>query len=880
MTHCVKEPSARLSHPVPRDNLAHQGQGHLPLRARARLLILVLSAIGMACCGGGGSPATTPPAVQLSVQVSPGSLTFGSQTVGTSSAAQAVTLTNTGEGAIAISAVSVAADFAQTNNCPASLGAGSNCSYQVVFTPTAAGSRTGTLSITTTASTTPQTVSLTGTGVSYSAQVSPASLTFANQGLGVVSPAQSTILTNTGTGAISVNGVSITGDFSQTNNCPASLASGANCTIQVAFTPVTTGVRTGTLTIATSSTTAVPPVGLTGTGVPWAEVAPQALTFLGQPLGTPSAAQTVTLTNIGTAAIDVTGIDISGDFTQSNNCPSSLVASSSCSIQVVFAPAAAGTRSGGLSIATSATSTAQTVSLTGTGNGPFAGVFTQRYDNGRSGQNTQETLLTPSNVTVNDFGKLFSLPVDGQVYAQPLYVENVAIPNQGVHNVLYVATEHDSVFAFDADGQSTTALWQESFINPAAGVTTVPAQDVGSADINPEIGITSTPVIDPAGGTLYVTAKTKEAQDPSCASNCVYNYFYRLHALDIATGAEKFGGPVAILATIPGDGYDNVNGAITFLPLRHLQRPGLLLLNGTLYIGFGSHGDVDPYHGWLLAYDTTTLQQAGVFNVTPNGEQGAIWQSGGGISADANGNIYLVTANGTFDANAGGTNYGDSVLKLQLQSGRFQVVDYFTPDNQLYLAQQDLDLGSSPALILSDQPGSFAHLMVTGGKDGRVWLLNRDNLGHIQSNDAGEVQVISGLGSGLFGGATYWNGNVYLQEVGSFLNQLPLQNGRAQSPIVASFQCQYPDAPPTVSASGSNNGIVWLVESDAFRSGGPAVLHAFDATNVGTELYNSGQAPSQRDQAGPAVKFVVPTVANGKVYVGTASEVDVYGLLP
>jgi len=716
-------------------------------------------------------------------------------------------------------------------------------------------------------------------------------LSFSSQPMSTTSAAQAETVTNTGTGNLTFSTVTMGGtnpsDFAKSaDTCTGATVTPNNaCTVSVTFTPSATGSRSASLSFADNASGSPQSVSLTGSGISSAQVSPGSLTFAGQAVGSTSAAQTVTLTDIGIAAINMTGVTISGDFSPTSNCPTSLGAGSSCSIQVVFTPTAAGTRYGILSINTTATSAAQTVSLTGTGNGPLAGVFTQRYDNGRSGANTQEVSLTTSNVTVGQFGKLFSLPVDGQVYAQPLYMESVSVPNLGVHNVVFVATEHDSVYAFDADGQSTTPLWHVSFVNPSAGVTTVPSQDVGGPgynDLTPEIGITSTPVIDPASGTIYVTAKTREPLgSSSCSSNGTYNYCYRLHALDITTGAEKLGGPVVISASVPGTASDSVNGTVTFGALQHLQRPGLLLLDGTVYIGFGSHGDYTPYHGWLMAYNATTLQPVAVFNVTPNGEQGAIWCGGGGISADANGNIYIVTANGTFDANTpGGVDYGDSVLKMQIQSGQFQVLDYFTPADQLTMAENDLDLGSSPALILPDQPGPYAHLLATGGKDGRVWILNRDNLGHLQTNDAGAVQVIPGLSDKLFGGGTYWNGNLYVQEVGDFLHQFPLQNGMAQSPTPSAFQIGYPNAPPAVSANGTSNAILWLVQSDAYQSGGPAVLRAFDATDVGSEIYNSSQAPNRTDQAGPAVKFVVPTVANGKVYVGAAGEVDVYGVLP
>jgi hypothetical protein len=699
--------------------------------------------------------------------------------------------------------------------------------------------------------------------------------------VGTSSASQTVTLKDTGATSVNVTRVSITGDYSQTNDCPATLGAGSSCSLQVVFTPTAAGTRTGTLSISTSAASSAQTVGLRGTGAgPSVQVSPGQLTFAGQAVGTSSAAQTVTLEDTGGTTVNITGASVTGDYSQTNDCPATLGAGSSCSFQVVFMPTATGTRTGTLSISTSATSSAQTIGLTGAGIGPLAGVFTQRYDNSRTGENTQEVFLTPANVNSSQFGKLFSLPVDGQVYAQPLYMEDVSIPAQGVRNVVFVATEHDSVYAFDAEGQSTTPLWHVSFVNPSARVTTVPSQDVGSDDLSPEIGITSTPVIDPSTGTIYVTAKTKELQDPSCTSNCTYNYFHRLHALDIATGAEKLGGPVIISASVPGTGYDSVNGTITFGALRHLQRPSLLLLNGIVYIGFGSHGDVDPYHGWLMAYDATTLQQIAVFNVTPDGQEGAIWQAGGGISADTAGNLYVVTANGTFDANAGGIDYGDSVLKLQMQSGQFQVQDYFTPANQANLSSADNDFGSGPALILPDQPGPYPHLLATAGKDERLFILNRDSLGHQQAGDAGAVQVIQNFGGQLFAGGTYWNGNLYIQAVDDFPQQFPLENGTAQSPILAALQTGFPNVVPSVSANGTSNAILWAVQTDAYNMAGPAVLHAFDATNVANELYNSGQAPALRDQAGPAVKFVVPMIANGKVYVGTDGEVDVYGLLP
>jgi hypothetical protein len=762
----------------------------------------------------------------------------------------------------------------------------------VTFTPASIGSLIGALTITDNSgggSSSIQTVELNGTGTGTAATFSAASLSFGIQPTGSASAAKTETVTNAGVGSLNIFTIAVrganAGDFAKSSdNCTGiAVPPNGTCTVSVTFSPAATGNRSATLAFSDNAAGSPQAVYLTGMGVSFPVlISPSALTFAGQAVGSISSSQAVTLNNLGSTAFGITGVSASGDFSQTNNCPASLGSGATCTIQAVFTPTMTGSRYGTLSIGFAGQSAAQTVSLTGTGNGPVSGIFTQRYDIGRTGQNTNEVSLTASNVTESQFGKLFSLPVDGQVYAQPLYEESVTIPNQGVHNVVFVATQHDSVYAFDADGQSTTPIWHVSFLNPSGGVTTVPTSDVGGpgyGDLTPEIGITSTPVIDPSSGTIYVTAKTKEAQNPSCTSSCTYNYFYRLHALDVTTGAEKFGGPVVISASVLGGGYDNVNGVVTFNPLQQLQRPGLLLLNGTLYLGFGSQNDWDPYHGWLIAYNATTLQQVAIFNVTPNGNRGAIWQGGGGIAADSSGNIWVVTANGSYDVNSGGVDYSDTVLKMQIQSGQFQVLDYFTPNDEITIAIDDLDLGSSPATILPDQPGPYPHLLATGGKDGRIWLLNRDNLGQFQTNDAGAVQIIP-ESDNLFGGGTYWNGNLYFQEVGDYLNQFPLQNGIAQTPTSSSLEIAFPNPQPVVSSNGTGSGVLWLVEADGFATSGPAILHAYDATDVSNEIYNSTQAANQRDQAGPAVKFVVPTVVNGKVYVGAAGEVDVYGVLP
>jgi len=503
-----------------------------------------------------------------------------------------------------------------------------------------------------------------------------------------------------------------------------------------------------------------------------------------------------------------------------------------------------------------------------------AGTFTYHNDNARTGQNLNETVLTWANVNQAQFGKKFSYPLDGIAYASPLYVANVPIPGQGGCNVVYVATEHDSVYAFDADGVNSNPLWKVTFINPAAGVTTVPAADTGECcDIALEIGITGTPVIDQGTGTLYVVAKTKEGT----------NYVQRLHALDITTGAEKFGGPVVIQASIPGTGDGNDgNGNVPFNALRENQRPALLLNNGVVYIGFASHGDQTPYHGWVLGYEATTLQQVMAYNDTPNGGDGGIWHSGGGPAADAAGNIYFVTGNGTFDANIGGLDYGDSVEKIS-PSG--SVLDYFTPHDQAALSAGDLDLGSGEALLLPDQGGLHPHLLVTAGKNGTIYLIDRDNMGHFNPNNDNQivqsvVNIFPNPGGSTLGGnfsvPVYFNGFVYFAPVAGTLQAFQLNNGLLSTTPTSQSTASYafPGGMFAISANGTTNGILWAVQRvDATT---PGVLHAYKATDLGIELYNSNQAGS-RDTMDIAAKFNIPLVANGKVYVASVRHLTVYG---
>jgi hypothetical protein len=507
-------------------------------------------------------------------------------------------------------------------------------------------------------------------------------------------------------------------------------------------------------------------------------------------------------------------------------------------------------------------------------------VATYHNDNARTGQNTLETTLTPDNVNVARFGRLYSFPVDGYVYTQPLYMPQVAIPGNGIHNVVIVATQHDSVYAFDADSPAPTPLWQVSFLNPDAGITTVAPSDVNASDILPEIGITSTPVIDVGSNTVYVVAATKENGA----------FYHRLHALDLTSGAEKFGGPRVIQATYPGVAQDADDGILNFASHLQLQRAALLLSKGKIYIAFASNADYGLYHGWVIAYDATTMRQSGAWVSTPNGYQGGIWMSGCGVSADHQGNLYLSTANGPFDAfgEQPGTNFGDSIVKLKPGARGLALADFFTPSTQARMAQDDLDLGSAGVMLLPDQVGAYPHLAITSAKNGHIYVLNRDNLGAYFEGRANPqvVQEISGQLRQQMGTPTYWNGHVYfgagISPRKEGIKSFSIHNGTISANPTSQSAAIYHLTRSTVSvsANGNANGIVWAVDNDAYYQThqGPAVLHAYDARNLGRELYNSSQRAT-RDSAGQAAKFTVPTVAGGKVFVGTANQVNVYGLL-
>jgi len=507
-------------------------------------------------------------------------------------------------------------------------------------------------------------------------------------------------------------------------------------------------------------------------------------------------------------------------------------------------------------------------------------VLTSQYNNARTGANLHETILTPANVNPNQFGAVFALRVDGAVYAEPLYIPNLEIPGQGTHNVVFVATEHDSVYAFDADGKSRAPLWQVNFTNSGAGVTTVPGWDVSCPFIQPEIGITPTPVIDYSSGTLYVLARTKEKNGMLSSPR----YVQKLHALAITTGAEKFGGPVEIKVRVAGHGQGSAAGKLDFDPLHELPRASLLLSSGKVYLSWASSCDVAPYHGWIMAYDPHTLAQTGVFNTSPDAGQSGIWAGDAGIAADDQGNVFVATGNGKFDAASGGRDYGDSVLKLASGDHGLDLRDYFTPYNQRALDEDDNDLGSGGPVLIPDQSGPHPHLLAVAGKGADIYLLDRDHLGHFEptEDDRRAVQTIpAALAGGAFGAPAYWNHHLYFIGNDDVVKDFVIEGGVLKSAGRGTVRIMDPGATPTISANGTRNAIAWALSSKHWNEpdGPPEVLRAFDASDVSRQLYSSEQIPA-RDRGGVGLRFNIPLVVNGRVYVGAKGELEVYGLLP
>jgi hypothetical protein len=501
-----------------------------------------------------------------------------------------------------------------------------------------------------------------------------------------------------------------------------------------------------------------------------------------------------------------------------------------------------------------------------------ADVLTWHNDPARTGQYLVEAMLTPASVNATAFGRKGLWPVDGRVDAQPLYAGSVTLKDGSVHDLVIAATEHDSVYAFDA--QSGAVLWQKSMLAPAES----PSDARNCGQIVPEIGITATPAIDRAlgaSGTLFVTAM---------ALNGAGQYLQRIHALDLASGAERPGSPVAVQATYPGSGANSANGVVTFDPASYDERAALLVAGGTLYTSWGSHCDFDPYTGWILSFDEASLASVSVLNVTPNGSRGAFWGAGAGPALDAAGSLYVLAANGTFDTTltpAGfpsGGDFGNGFLKIAT-AGKLSVADYFATFDTVAQSNADSDLGSGGAMVLPDQAdatGATRHLAIGAGKDGNIYLVDRDSMGKFNPAVNQAYQVVSGaLGGGVYSSPAYFNGAVYYGAVGAPLQRFVLSAARLATPASSQsgIAFAYPGTTPSVSANGSSGAIVWAVEN-----GSPSVLHAYDAGDLTRELYNSNQNAA-RDNLGPGNKFITPTVAAGQVFVGTTNSVAVFGLL-
>jgi len=554
------------------------------------------------------------------------------------------------------------------------------------------------------------------------------------------------------------------------------------------------------------------------------------------------------------------GTAISGATTASYTTPPTVQSDDGSTFLVVVSNAAGSMTSTGAKLSV----VSGTVMTRGTD------VTTYKNDLSRSGQNLSESALTPTTVTSSNFGLLRMLPVDGRVDAQPLYLSQLSAAG-GSFNAVFVATEHDSVYAFDSD--SGAVLWHVSLL--AAGES--PSNDHGCNQVSPEIGVTSTPVIDRAAGahgTIYVVAMSVDAQS---------NYHQRLHALDVATGAELLNGPTEITATYSAAGA----AASTFDPRYYEERAALLLSGGTVYTSWTSHCDAPPYGGWIIAFAQSTLARNGALNVAANSSSGpSIWMSGGGPAMDSSGNIHLLTANGAFEAtmDANGfpnkQDFGNSFLKISNVGAGLKVLDYFTMSNEVAESSADQDLGSGGEMLLPDlmdSANTVRHLAVGAGKDGNIYVVDRDSLGKFNAGTNRNYQTLSGvLPGGIWSTPAYFNGTVYYGDVSGTLKAFAISTAKlgATPQSQSATQFAYPGTAPGVSANGTSGGIVWAHENT-----NPAVLHAYDATNLAREIYNSNQAAGNRDQFGAGNKYITPTVADGKVFVGTTNAVAVFGLL-
>jgi hypothetical protein len=834
----------------------------------------------------------TPPATAPS----PGAVTLSATSIADGSKFAAAAITITTRPVIAVSVLPATANVqagggkqnftATVQNDAQNKGvkwtlSGAGCSGSTCGSLSAASSASGT-AITYTAPPTapaPAVVTLTATSLADGTKTASAAITVTAQPL-IIAVSLSPTTASVQAGAGTQNFTATVQNDSQNRGVTWAL-SGAGCSGATCGTLSASSSASGVaITYTAPATAPTPPtVTLTATSVANGTKSAQAIITI----TTPSVGVSVTLTpkrggltelqSLGftaTVVNDVGGAGVTWSATAGS------VSSQSATSAVYVAPTTPGvvtvTATSNADVTKSASATIGVTNLTG--------VVTYHNDLSRDGVNSQEYALTPAAVATATFGKLFSCAVDSPIYAQPLWVANLAIGG-GTHNVVFAASSRDTVYAFDADAQPCVTYWSKPLL--AAGETFLSNNDVGTTDIFTDVGIVGTPVIDPASKTLYVVSKSKN-QGTSCSpsSSC----HQRLHALSLIDGSEQFNGPVDITASIavPGTGDGSSGGSVPFNTLRQNQRPGLALVNGIVYVAWASHGDNDPYHGWVMGFNASNIAQApAVFNDSPNGSRSGIWMGGGAPAADSANNLYVITGNGTYDGTTN-ADFGDSFLKLST-SGGIAIADWFTPADQATLEGNDADFGSGGAAILVDQPsGPVPRLVIGGGKEGNLFLLNRDNLGH--NNGTNQVVQTLSFGNGIFATAAFWNNALYLAGVGGPVKTFPFNSTTGMFSLSPSSHSGnsfgFPGATPSVSANGTSGGIVWALDNGAYGTpccaNGSAVLHAYDATNLNTELWNSSMGSG--NAAGNAVKFTVPTIANGKVYVGTRSEIDVFGLLP
>jgi hypothetical protein len=645
------------------------------------------------------------------------------------------------------------------------------------------------------------------------------------------------------------NNANISGATSASYTTPATVSGDSGATFRVLVTNSVKSITSNSATLAVNPATVGPsittqPVGQTVT--------------VGQPA-------TFSVVAAGTAPLTYqwqkNNVNISGAASASYTTPATVSGDSGATFRVIVT-----------NPVTSITSNPATLIVNPVVTSPGTDVTTYHNDIARTGKNTTETVLTQANVNSTTFGLLRKLTVDGAVDAEPLYLSQLSIGGVA-HNVVFVMTEHDSAYAFDSD--TGAQLWKVSL----AGSGETSSDDRGCGQVSPEIGITSTPVIDRAAGAhgiLYAVAMSKTSS----------TYFQRLHALDITTGAELGGGPVTVQATYPGTGDNSSGGQVVFDPKQYKERAGLLLLNGVIYTGWASHCDDAPYTTWMMGYNETTLAQTTVLNLTPNGNEGSIWQSGGGLAADPQGNIYALIANGTFDTtlDANGfpnkQDYGNGFVRVSTAGGTLKVADYFNMSTTVSESGSDTDLGSGGAMVLPDLTYGTANtlnLAVGAGKDGNLYVVNRNNMGKWNANSNNVYQEVAGaVPNGVWGVPAYFNSTVYYCDQGGTLKSFSIANGKLiATPVQTGASFTYPGVLPSVSANGTSNGIVWAIENT-----GTAVLHAFAANDLTQELYNSNQASNSRDHFGSGNKFITPMIADGKVFAATTNSVAVFGLLP